>query len=118
MEQYCITLEQAKKLKELGFVRESEFEWYEVESADKGVLTFFNDIPSMFDHRHCIFYQAYHVGELGEFLRDWVLDIDPEFIEGAKVWFITNNEVAQQVHPTEAQARGALLIYLLENKLI
>lgn len=119
MEQYCITLQQAKRLSELGFDEGSDFFWQEeIAYPENAVLIEGKEIPIGIDASAFNIYPAYHVGELGDILRDWVLDIDPEFIEGDKVWFITNNEVPRQVHPTEAQARGALLIHLIENKLI
>ena len=116
MERFCITLEQAKRLKELGFVGGSIHVWYEVDSADKGTLTFFNQIPTPFDHRPIKMWWAYSVGELGEMLKGEVSQI--QFDPVLNDWEFQARRDEYLTFQTEAQARGALLLYLLESKLI
>lgn len=130
MERYCITLEQAKRLVELGLDRPCGFVWLQ-----------FRNISSPPDQHHLVhtvlesvldacgyedreyledleMYSAYHVGELGDLLPE---DVRTYRYDGLwSVYFPVDGimELFKESYPTEAQARGALLIYLIENKLI
>lgn len=116
MEKYCISLPQAKRLVELGFERESQWGWANDApfGKDKWYVTNYNP---------AFLYPAYHVGELGEILpariEDYYLIIEKNVGE----WYCwydndTNSGFDFIREKTEAQARGRLLIYLLENGLI
>ena len=121
MERFVITLEQAKKLKELGFKGQPILHWYEITTYIGKVVPHL-DYTSVYDHSQTISYPAYTVGELGEMLRHWVLNIEPYLNQDPidKSWVIVDSpwELVGNQFPTEAQARGALLIHLIENKLI
>lgn len=121
MEKYCITLQQAKRLEELGastkFDLKSQYWWIEWAFDDDPFLTDSNSIINDSTGKT----PAYHVGELGEILHDSYSDI---IYKSLNRWFFKSwvpqatNLNLQGEWPTEAQARGALLIYLLENNLI
>ena len=119
MEQYCITLRQAKRLRELGFDRGSDYFWQEeIAYPENGeILIEDKEIPIGIDAPAFNIYQAYHVGELGEFLEYWLGEIRYEGEWIVDHWTERRGEFKAK-YPTEAQARGALLIYLLESKLI
>lgn len=112
MEKYCISLPQAKRLVELGFERESQWGWANDAPFGKDEWYVTNYDP-------VFLYPAYHVGELGEILghrSGFILAREdgkwlPYYSKpGLPMW--------EELHDTEAQAKGALLIYLLENGLI
>ena len=136
MEQYCITLEQVKKLKDLGFEGDSEFMWMQFRNIssppDQRYLVHAVVEPSHLqedyeERGHLVdleFFPAYHVGELLELLPN-------EIDEGTGNYFLTkrgqlrgylslDNRWLVEVQGTkpEAEAFGDLLIYLLESKLI
>lgn len=121
LEQQVTSLEISKRLKELGVKQESYF-WYRA-FTDKDEQLYFvlghHDSQAMFQRD----YSAFTVAELGEIL--------PEFVESYKShdegfnWFCRKFEegdilkyTALENADTEADARGKMLIYLLENKLI
>jgi hypothetical protein len=124
MEQYCITLEQAKRLKELGFKKDSLYGW-----ANEGA-----DGPGRKDewfvtnYDPVIDYQAYTVGELGEILPDHITTDEGVYYLGTAKYedagwamiYKTDDDscLTRADGDTEAEARGNLLIYLLESKLI
>lgn len=113
LEQQVCSFEQAKKLKELGVKQESLFYWNE----KAGVADFYNHF--MPTDRNI---SAFTVAELGEMLKksDYYL---PYSSENWGVWEcrVGNTEDGEKQNlqaPTEADARAAMLIYLLANKLI
>lgn len=117
MEKFCISLEQAKKLYEFGYHpsiedTESQF-WWVIYSGMEPLLT---------EHRSLlndaeVKYPAYHVGELGEILKDWIEDIGHTSSK-ENPWEILNLNIRGSFYDSEAKARGAYLIYLLEKKII
>jgi hypothetical protein len=120
MEKYCITLEQAKRLVELGFSKSCEYS-YRPHWAH-GTL----EILKNAEYGNGL-YPAYHVGELGEIISPWAFDIivrlNPDLEDIGLGWALSYPDQVDfrgicKDYPTEAQARGALLIYLLENQLI
>lgn len=124
MEKYCISLEQAKKLEGLGasakFGR-SQFEWCVVHHTSKEDSVHFDGVPTPYDHLPIDAYDAYHVGELGEILPDAYSDVIYRSLDR---WIFKSWEPHTALlefegeWSTEAQARGALLIYLLEHNLL
>lgn len=135
-DQVC-TLEQAKRLKELG-VKQESLCYYSKVSYSSGVSLNVQSFGG-----ECLklgraddsgpegyFISAYTVAELGEMLPFTVADpkdgqhypLDIYRFKSGDVWHISycgTSDVAfiKMKEPTEAQARAAMLIYLLENKL-
>lgn len=119
-EEQVVSLELAKRMKELGFNGKSIFYWSHKwegssdEDAGKDILTFgydeYNTLPIC---------KAYNVAELGLFLPHGT-----RFCKGEKGWTINEpTEKDKQTFgfragKTEANARAKMLIYLAENKLI
>jgi hypothetical protein len=124
---YVITLEQAKKLKELGVRQESEFYWKYLRSVDKNkekwrlMAKTETDEFNWYILERC---SAFHVGELGEMLplslwhnNDWRYLRQNKTKDNEK-WECSYNTFFSCFGNTEAQARAEMLIYLLEHKLI
>lgn len=128
LERQVTSLEISKRLKELGAWQDTLFYWT-VDSRDKikphkviwkgGLDKIHSDKVSILP--------AYTVAELGEILPSYIVshksiaDVDSGNVaEG----FVVKNEEMKLGEPryqhskTEADARGKMLIYLLENKLI
>lgn len=107
LENQVVSLDLAKKLKELGVKQESLFNWYEM--------------PGRFGSKWRIrlsrgflkheYYAAFTVAELGEMLRPHL---------NKDIWLsgVGQAMVDAQYMIDEANARARMLIYLLENKLI
>lgn len=128
IEKQVVSLELAKKLKELGVEKESEFVWYE---ANHSILK--SDIGKMFwnlshkynnSARNSPRISAYNVAELGEMLKeitekidcgDSCYDLTFQSVFPTIGWSGNNH---QEVAETEADTRAKMLIYLLENNLI
>jgi hypothetical protein len=106
MEKYCITLDQSKRLVELGFEKDSYFVWYADAFTGNYTLELGRDYFGL---------PAYHVGQLGEILKNDAI-IFIEFDD--TTWNVFRSGLWIGKYPTEAQARGALLIFLLEAKLL
>jgi hypothetical protein len=133
LESQVVSLDLAKRLKELGVKQESYFRWV----SENTVWCFAegeqNDPPK---YRNGI--SAFTVAELGEMLPHQIIrDGDPcEFIQvkspsgqyGIKLqqyvpqfgsmFYKQPKEYAFFLKDTEADARAKMLIYLVENKLI
>lgn len=107
-EQVC-TLEQAKRLKELGCEQHSFFVWKCVYGDWRIDPSYVID-PVMFanDSRYAK-HRAYTVAELGEMLVEQGNNAMP-FVAGGLWWRQT------KYYQTEAQARAALLIHKLEKE--
>lgn len=114
LENQVVSLELAKRLKELGVKGSSVFWWLNL--AD-GWKVLYYDFASEYDPINPI--QAWTVAELGEML--------PETVSSGKTWgggyralFVSDAHkiIHQEDAPTEADARAKMLIHLLENKLI
>ncbi len=129
-EKYVTNLEISKRLKGLGVKQESEFYWIRYHGNTKYELiskkdTQFYILMSGLDE--CERYSAYTVGELGE-----MLPVDYVSVRRGNSWGIHNiktnkkyfcfwesdNTLFDEQMWYEANARGKMLIYLLENKLI
>jgi len=127
LEDQVVSLELAKKLKELGVKQESLFYWNTrhiwvsyYKHIKKAPVDFGDEIIS-----------AYTVAELGEMLPSDVTVIETDekchflAIETTgygklKKWYLSYGDRQYLEHEadTEADARASMLIYLLENKLI
>jgi hypothetical protein len=120
MEKYCITLDQAKRLYELGAsvkFEKSENVWVKTVDESGNNQCYLNFIPwGAPSGLPSGYYPAYHVGELGEILGNY---IDSVIFYSKNQWSITHPRLVHDFSfPTEAQARGQLLIHLLENNLL
>lgn len=139
IEQQVVSLELAKKLKELGVKQESYFHWgksafsgvYGITSTDSrhlAKINEFHDEPGASDYYDLI--SAFTVAELGEMLPEY---INIPYKNGRKRaqdhWLLFRkgyvryyaNAYCDSPHfsaNTEADARAKMLIYLIENKLI
>lgn len=122
IEQQVCTLEQAKRLKELGVGQESMFA-YHIPSGRLACAAIHGEDFKRWDEGYCA---AFTVSELGELLRPYTNahqnnQMLPEYYYDSLTWFyrvkmIDNKKWIQG--NTEAQCRAAMLIYLLENKLM
>ncbi len=115
LEDQVISLELAKRLKELGVKQESHFSWYVEEEA----LTVTHEIDGDGE-----IVAAFTVAELGEILPNmlyekYVLDQIKMTDGGYGLAYRDGSDFeANASADTEADARAKMLIYLLKNKLI
>ncbi|MFP5263717.1 MAG: hypothetical protein ACLGJB_17695 [Blastocatellia bacterium] len=138
LEQQVVSLELAKKLKELGVKQESLFWWYERKNQRNEGTNW--QVSNNADHRiwpedFLTVASAFTVAELGEMLHEPLRSSDDMmnmyypncfityFKEPDKHWVIGDKyplAKAQWIDygTTEADARAKMLIYLVENKLI
>lgn len=125
-EQVC-TLEQAKRLQELGIKDPSLFKW--IDFSFDGDGTDFRPVFSPIAFKKC--YHAYTVAELGEILPHEPNRFDLNITKGWDGWYVDYNYHTttgdfKRMCPSfpiwnehnEAQARAAMLIYLLENGIL
>ena len=121
MNKYVTSLELSKRLKELGVEQDSLFYWHTPNEKEKFVVDNKVDEYSV---------SAFTVAELGEKLPE-LKDNTSEVYKlstlkrGKDSWtvsYMTNNNAMYQSHfessDTEAEARGEMLAYLIDNKLI
>ena len=125
-QKYVTSLELSKQLKACGIPQESEWYWlqwgdtekWDLIDIDEACDCGYGDGPKcLHDYKNKV--SAFHVGELGEMLKEridlpnydlitkkWICvmppDIRPEFIDAN----------------TEAECRGKMLLYLKQNNLI
>jgi hypothetical protein len=124
LETQVVSLELAKRLRELGVKQESYFYWSE--STIDGVHNQVNHMEptTMLPH----WYSAHTVAELGQFLPNYVslneMDGNRYFYscKQDEEWEVgydsPQGSLGLQFAEGEADARAKLLIYLIENKLI
>lgn len=129
-----VSLELAKKLKELGVKQHSLFCWWKPEDQIpfigdlQGVQDVWGDSPYGLPSNLA---SAFTVCELGELLpKRCDLEVVKSYVYGTKDlvdtknlrWFvgatIDKTKTEMFMADTEADARGQLLCYLLENKLL
>lgn len=125
LENQVVSLEIAKKLKELGVKQESYFYHTEIARFEDGeelealvvINDHFNIQPELTEADGVKRYSAFTVSELGEML--------PEYTHSWKVeneWTCSLKTIPSGsptiTAETEADARGKMLIYLIENNLI
>lgn len=131
LEQQVCTLEQAKKLKELGIVPKSVlFLWLDYSKNSHGPKIVNADVMDFESDRSYI-YAAFTVAELGVMLPDYITGehlytyqqrrgaLDKRKVKhDIYYWCMGNIFLHTVTGEIEAEARAAMLIYLLENKLI
>lgn len=134
LEQQVVSLDLARKLKELGVKQESTF-WYEQTKIagrnewKKEWKLSFNNNTKPYSQDHIV--SAFTVGELGEMLpiqisterglheiRSELLSIQKGTFSKGVEWQVMYYDVQFYNDPGEADARAKMLVYLLKNKLI
>lgn len=121
LEEQVISLDIAKRLKELGVKQESLFIWIHMEDTGAQLNIKIRDIlydmrsgydmhEEDGDDRDC---SAFTVAELGEMLPVRMV----EYCKTTAGWYCAYDHT-DFIAPIEADARGKMLISLLENKLI
>lgn len=107
-----VSLEIAKKLKELGVKQDAYHSWCFIEAHNDYEL----------DNGSCSnMYSAFTVAELGEMLPEKCFVTDKQDGKWWNVKYLDPHDVSKNyttAHEGEADARGKMLIYLLENNLI
>lgn len=130
LEDQVVSLELAKRMKELGFEQESYFRWANINAKD-GVVWDLYVHPSIDNRPHPDLWKfgisAYTVAELGEMLpcnafsgkikTTETTDPDSKELICFECW---NNGFGggRYYEDTEADARAKMLIYLKENNLL
>ncbi len=117
LEDQVVSLELAKKLKALNVKQESLWFWGRRGNAPARIYSepMYETEPGEW-HEYQDVCSAFTVAELGEM---WIeLEIDEPLPHiGVDGWYWYKGEREMKAR-TEADARGAMLVYLLENKLI
>jgi hypothetical protein len=112
LEKQVTSLELSKKLRDLGVKQESLFYWW----PSKSVF-----VQTRKPEGTVAWCSAFTVAELGEmFNRSGIGDFHSTLL-GADGWFCSANTKRGEHHKTaatEADARAATLVYLLENHLL
>ena len=124
---YCVSLETAKRLKELGFFQTTDFFWIKASTplgnwfvCPKGFFKGMGHTAQTFiDRGDC--FAAPHVGELGmwlpQFYGSWKALDDEKCCPKGFICEGQENSKAFEAE-TEAEARAKCLIYLAEQKLL
>jgi hypothetical protein len=119
LENQVVSLDLAKRLKELGVKQESLFAWDMAAKEPK--LQFANGNLSNTE------ISAFTVAELGELLKLQLGNMPIHWNDNFGQWYFWPTEELKEKLPyptlpisanTEADARGKMLCYLLENKII
>jgi hypothetical protein len=111
IENQVVSLDLAKKLKELGVNQESMFVWI---NARKAFIHPSIDAPLPKNQAGLKRYNAYTVAELGE-----MLPITTEISKAGTQWFcITHLCRYMGIDTTEANSRAKMLIFLLKYKVL
>lgn len=120
LEKQVVSLELAKRLKELGVPQESVFQWAAYETQDGRYLDEHYRIVAKGLQKYVDCYDDYiaalTVAGLGEMLGQFWSGKQGDSFQ-CKRWVHERDE-ATQVADTEADARAKMLCYLIENKLI
>jgi len=140
MEKYCVSLELAQKMKELGFPQDTEFYWQCVRNGEWTFEESWNILN--FSHPEVEQYAAPNVGELSDWLPSRI-EFKHYNIKGGADEFVfwlgfsKNDGAIWYVHYSDdevlcprfedwgsirdknlANAQAKMLIYLVENKLL
>lgn len=130
IEDQCVSLELAKRLKELRVKQKSYFWWmsFRNESSPKdqwsNIYNILMDLDEKRSHKELSYlkdkksYSAFTVAEFGEMLPA-KLNQHLSCVKLNSVWEVTYGLNEKQFgSPKEADARAHMLIYLIENKLM
>jgi len=112
IEKQVVSLELAKKMKELGFPQESLF-WWQLEASDFAPN---HEKVVLKEHRNKIFvsHPAYTVAELSEILPPYYASHKEDNLYRC----FGGERIHSETADTEADARAKTLIYLKENNLL
>lgn len=118
-----VCLEIAKKLKELNLKQQSEFYWVKTNSmTDNEEATLdWREWLECTGMQKVIICSAFSTAELGEMLPHNCSSYNHHLDSGKVRWTVKYEKDGQKIYKhaqTEADARGGMMIYLLENKLI
>lgn len=122
-----IPLDLAKRLKALGVKQESYFSWVEVNgTVELRDATKHELVASFYKqavHTYETVYAAFTVAELGELLPPFYRSMDVGRLNGTKSWWEVKEwqekDIKKEFYSeNEAEARGLMLAYLLENNLL
>lgn len=120
LEDQVVSLELAKKLKELGVQQDSYFMYFPIYDHHSGTAEVieWRLVCEKNEIHGSEIISAFTVAELGEMLKDY--DLECVWFEGEQAYgaFQTNSGVDTCYGRTEAEARAKLLVYLLESKLM
>lgn len=116
LQKQVTSLELSKRLKELGVKQESICYWHHTRPFDSAPVSWMlKGTSASEEYEGDLHISAFTVAELGEMLPNGVLSGKTE--QG--VWTCWMNiSSGKEYADTEAEARGFMLAYLLENKLI
>lgn len=114
LEQQVVSLEIAKRLKELGVKQESLF-WWEYNGSFEYKVIYGRRLED--EKKSGRYISAFTVAELGEMLREEESEL-PTYLSSTHEWVAVYETTLIGGAETEADARGKMFIYLLENKLI
>jgi hypothetical protein len=119
LEQQCVNLELAKRLKELGVKQKSYFYWTK-RTTDKRVWSKEYGVYQGRNPNNPDEISAFTVAELGEMLPHEIINglVTLKGTKHVNVYLEKSEAPKGFVADTEADARAKMLIYLLENKLI
>lgn len=129
LSQICAGLEYCKRLKELGVKQKSLFYWYDIKHSGKyeidnsglknGIDWKHNSILNVsFPDTPPDFISAFTADELGEMLQKCLTDSVLEILGEKENWQIRIPWVFSVRDKSEVNSRAAMLIHLLEQKLI
>jgi hypothetical protein len=120
LENQCVSLEIAKRLKELGVKQDSYFHWRrKYNKRIKGKFTLnIGTLQPLLGDKH-LAYSAYTVAELGELLPDMIMVFRDEF----KRWRCDYKSAQKDrdaliMEDTMADALGEMLIHLIGKGLV
>ena len=120
LEKQVVSLELAKKLKELGVPQTAHFEWQKWKTEGSRKIEW--EVHEGYGDFTEDWYSAFTVAELGEMLQTDQGLLIPVPVDGR--WNAPSPKNGQvvnlgrRVNITEADARAKMLIYLIENNLI
>ena len=127
LETQVVSLNLAKRLKELGVKQESLFYWGDRYESEKWKI--WEDFRALDPRRQSDpsyeFYSAFTVAELGEMLpigvQGGLLTIAKRTVDDGYGWSVAyegaSSPIIEGYRDTEADSRAKMLIYLLENNL-
>ena len=126
-EKQVVSLELAKKMKDLGFKQVSLFWWGEECNINNFSPRICTDLSRWDKERMCAVCSAYTVAELGEMLPDSICKFCEDYYVNISTFegLTTCSYIAQSLEDrisesaeSEADARAKMLIYLKEHNLI
>lgn len=132
IENHVVSLDLAKRLKELGVLQNSFFFWtnHDCQNESKNINEFYLQNKDGEDHHYYEFccsansnddekYSTYLATELGEWLPEWF--DSGKISDGDFVCRFMEKHIDKNHHSfaeNETDARAKMLIYIIENKII